>query len=133
MLTMSPSQSQLWIKMGISLKQYHKCQNNMGQIWAKIKANYKLKRKLTMRWNEHKFLNDTAKAKRWVWVNNWTNNDQNNEPTKDQNNMVNLPLLNFIFLNEREFFFLFFSLFSSLSYSLPYFFFIYLTSSSSLF
>jgi len=43
------------------------------------------------------FLNNTTKAKRWVWVNNWTNNDQNNEPTNGQNNMGNLMSFDFIY------------------------------------
>jgi hypothetical protein len=31
--------SQLWTKIGMGFKEYHKCQNNMGQLWVKIRPN----------------------------------------------------------------------------------------------
>jgi hypothetical protein len=30
--------SQLWVKIGMGFKEYHKYQNNMGQLWAKIRS-----------------------------------------------------------------------------------------------
>jgi hypothetical protein len=79
---------QLWAEMNMGWNNTA-CQNNIGQLWAKIKAN-----------NGPKFLNSTTKAKKWIWVNNWINNNQNNEPTKGQNNMGNFGL--FFFLNENS-------------------------------
>jgi len=39
---MGQNQSQLWAKIGMSFKQYHKYQNK-SQLWVEMKANYKLK------------------------------------------------------------------------------------------
>jgi len=46
-------------------------------------------------------LGNTSNAKRWVLVNNWTNNDQNNKLTKSQNNMDNLTSF-FFFCGENN-------------------------------
>jgi len=92
--TMSQNQSQLWAKQGIGFKQYTTKVKNVGQLWVKLIANYGLK----SAW----VLNNTTKAKIWLWV----DNDQNNEPTKDQNTMGNLASFDFYFFFS-VFFFLF--------------------------
>jgi hypothetical protein len=101
----------------------------MSQLWAKIRANYELKWKLTIGWNGYGFLNNTSKAKRWVSVNNWTNNNQNNEPTNGQYNMGNLAYFEFFFslINENSSFFsfLFSLLFSSFFFFLSFVFFFF--------
>jgi predicted PurR-regulated permease PerM len=78
----------------------------MGQLWAKIRANYGLKGKLIMSLNEPGFLNNTTKSQKMGMGQQLANNDKNNEPTKGQNNLGNLASFEFFFPNYLIFSFL---------------------------
>jgi hypothetical protein len=105
---MSQNQSQLWAKMGMSFKKYHKCQRKMGQLWAERNLGFKQYHK-----GQAWVLNNTTKAQRMgpVWAKIWATYGLKWEPTMGRNEsqlwteMDNLASFDFFFLHTFPFFF----------------------------